>query len=161
MFSGTMAKNPMYYREPQANPPTLQPFVSMRPQIEALKTLRLDTLKGFADEQAKGSPPRQRSVSFCPSKALWSTISKYTSGLTCQQADVSWQTRFPLYLLEKLEWNCRGQALSFFLVIRGHGGTRCHQQVGDWKRSRWRTGVISRSLPLSRAVREDTIPDVW
>lgn len=42
-FGGAMAKNSEYYTKPQVYLPTLQPFPSMPPQIEALKTLRLDT----------------------------------------------------------------------------------------------------------------------
>ena len=73
MFGGTTAQNLVYYTKPQANPPTLQPFVSMRPQIEAHKKLHIDTLKGFADDQAKCSPPGQRSGSIYPSKTLCGT----------------------------------------------------------------------------------------
>lgn len=61
-MGGALAKNSVYYAKPAVFPTVLRPFTTMQRQLEALRTLRTDTLKGFADEQTKGSPKGQRSV---------------------------------------------------------------------------------------------------
>ena len=62
MFGATVCKNSAYYARPQPNPSVLEPFTPDQAPFEAYRTLRTDTVKGFADEQTKGSPPGQRWV---------------------------------------------------------------------------------------------------
>ncbi|KAL8882715.1 MAG: hypothetical protein Q9198_000334 [Flavoplaca austrocitrina] len=59
-MGGALAKNSVYYAKHVVFPTVLRPFTTMQGQLEALRTLRTDTLKGFADEQTKGSPKGQR-----------------------------------------------------------------------------------------------------
>ncbi|KAL8880153.1 MAG: hypothetical protein Q9192_008080 [Flavoplaca navasiana] len=61
-MGGVLAKNSVYYAKPVVFPTVLRPFTTMQRQLEALRTLRTDTLKGFADEQTKGSPNGQRLI---------------------------------------------------------------------------------------------------
>ncbi|KAL9020270.1 MAG: hypothetical protein Q9180_008650, partial [Flavoplaca navasiana] len=61
-MGGALAKNSVYYAKPVVFPTVLRPFTTMQGQLEALRTLRTDTLKGFADEQTKGSPKGQRLI---------------------------------------------------------------------------------------------------
>ncbi|KAI4266836.1 MAG: hypothetical protein LQ337_008642 [Flavoplaca oasis] len=61
-MGGALAKNSVYYAKPAVFPTVLRPFTTMQRQLEALRTLRTDTLKGFADEQTKGSPKGQRLI---------------------------------------------------------------------------------------------------
>jgi FAD/FMN-containing dehydrogenase len=41
----------MYYSKSEPNPPTLQEFTAIQPQLPAMNTLRIDSLMNFANEQ--------------------------------------------------------------------------------------------------------------
>lgn len=48
----TAVMNNIYYAKPEPNPPALQRFTSIQPQLTPLTTLRIDSLKNFAHEQS-------------------------------------------------------------------------------------------------------------
>ena len=51
MFGDVVAMNDVFYTLPKA-PDVLKPFTEIGSQIPTMNTLRLDSLKAFADEQA-------------------------------------------------------------------------------------------------------------
>lgn len=57
-----MCLNQLYYLQAVENPPVLDPFTKIQPQIDALNTMRLQTLSEAANEQAQSSQTRVRYV---------------------------------------------------------------------------------------------------
>ncbi|KAH9908353.1 FAD-binding domain-containing protein [Xylariomycetidae sp. FL2044] len=51
-FGQVMGLNQVYYTREVENPPEIQPFVSMQPQVEQLNSMKMTTVKSAADEQA-------------------------------------------------------------------------------------------------------------
>jgi hypothetical protein len=51
-FGQVMGLNQVYYTREVENPPEVQPFVSMQPQVDQLNSMRMITAKGAAEEQA-------------------------------------------------------------------------------------------------------------
>ncbi len=45
------AMSNMYYSKPEPNPPALQEFTAIQPQLPGMNTLRIDSLMNFAKEQ--------------------------------------------------------------------------------------------------------------
>lgn len=64
-YGGMMCQNTAYYTQSVQNPPVLQPFTTMQPQISELSSLRLGLPKNFTDEQAARTQTSQRWVPFC------------------------------------------------------------------------------------------------
>lgn len=62
MFGATVCKNSAYAINAGLNSASIKPFTPVQAPFETYCTLRNDSVKGFADEQTKGSPPGQRSV---------------------------------------------------------------------------------------------------
>ena len=52
--------NQAYYTQAVENPPVLDPFTKMQPQIDAMNTMRLHSLKDAANEQAGSSQAQVR-----------------------------------------------------------------------------------------------------
>lgn len=50
----------MYDTQGKINPPSLQPFTAMQPQVEQMSSLRTSTVLGFAEELAKLSTAGKR-----------------------------------------------------------------------------------------------------
>ncbi|KAI3400355.1 hypothetical protein diail_3372 [Diaporthe ilicicola] len=50
MLGDDMCTNDLFYTKPEEKPNALEPFVDMQPQIDQMKTFRVDSLKGFTDE---------------------------------------------------------------------------------------------------------------
>ena len=62
-FSGSQggaAVNGLYHTKPSANPPTLQPFTAIQPQLAS--TLRMDSLLSLTVERGAAAPDGFRSV---------------------------------------------------------------------------------------------------
>lgn len=57
---GSAAVNGLYYTKPQPNPPTLQPFTAIQPQLAS--TMRVDSLLSLTTERGATSPNGLRSV---------------------------------------------------------------------------------------------------
>jgi FAD/FMN-containing dehydrogenase len=51
-FGQVMGLNQAYYTQEVQNPPEIQPFVSMQPQVDQLNSMRMTTVKEAAEEQA-------------------------------------------------------------------------------------------------------------
>lgn len=60
VFGSTVCLNCAYATKGELNSSSIKPFTPLQQQFEAYNTLRSDSVKGFADEQTKGSPPGQR-----------------------------------------------------------------------------------------------------
>ena len=58
-----MCLNQPYYLEAVENPPVLDPFTKIQPQIDAMNTMRLQTLAEAANEQAQSAQTQVRYVS--------------------------------------------------------------------------------------------------
>jgi len=57
-----MCLNQPYYLETVENPPVLDPFTKIQPQIDAMNTMRLQTLNEAANEQAQSAQTQVRYV---------------------------------------------------------------------------------------------------
>ena len=55
MLGDIMCMNDVFCTRPEKTPKALKPFVDMQPQMDQMKTLRLDSLKGFTDEGFAGA----------------------------------------------------------------------------------------------------------
>jgi len=60
--------NGITYTSPITNPPILEPFLSIQPQLQ--NSMRISTLLDFVKEEASVQAPDQRLVSFYPSQLL-------------------------------------------------------------------------------------------
>lgn len=58
--SQAMCQNQVYYTQGVEKPAVLEPFVSMVPQIDAMNSMRMMTLKEAASEQASDAKQRTR-----------------------------------------------------------------------------------------------------
>ena len=58
-----MCLNQPYYLEAVENPPVLDPFTKIQPQIDAMNTMRLQTLNEAANEQAQSAQTHVRYLS--------------------------------------------------------------------------------------------------
>lgn len=66
-FSAMFGDNPiclnqLYYLEAVENPPVLDPFTKIEPQIDAMNTMRLQSLTEAANEQAQSGQTQVRYV---------------------------------------------------------------------------------------------------
>ena len=60
VFGLTVCQNSAFATKGEQNSSSIKPFTPVQQPFEAYSTLRSDSVKGFADEQTKGSPPGQR-----------------------------------------------------------------------------------------------------
>lgn len=60
VFGLIVCQNSAYATKGELNASSIKPFTPLQPPFEAYSTLRNDSVKGFADEQTKGSPPGKR-----------------------------------------------------------------------------------------------------
>ncbi|KAH6664563.1 hypothetical protein B0J14DRAFT_607259 [Halenospora varia] len=115
-FSAMLGTEPMclnqpYYLQAVENPPVLDPFTKIQPQIDALNTMRLQTLSEAANEQAQSSQTRVRCAYMnITVKADFATLQAgsniYTAGLdpikTVENGMFSLTLQpYPVSLLEK------------------------------------------------------------
>ncbi|KAH8586118.1 hypothetical protein B0O99DRAFT_695797 [Bisporella sp. PMI_857] len=61
-FGQVVCQNQLYYTQEVENPPVLEPFTAIYPQIDALNSMRMLTLKDAASEQASDAKDQQRTA---------------------------------------------------------------------------------------------------